>query len=193
MTDPHGIQGRLQGAVAELRDHFLGRHVLQLDGTLSSPMELPYPLSEERTLQNLIRELAEDLRVGGWSVLIISLWKLLLERVRAVDKGTHDALVACEKRLHAGDPERALADFRERIKPEVEGIAQDLARDIRGFACANADRMDRTLVIIGRAGPLSPFVQPQALLKYLEGEARNVRVILLCPRESKGASLSSVS
>jgi hypothetical protein len=138
----------------------------------------------------------DELRAEGWGVLPISLQKLLLDRVRATGAGSIEALITREKRLHEKDPERALAHLRDKIAPHIEGtegIAADVAKLITAFVDANPDgddRIDRTLVLIGRAGALYPFFRSSALLKHIDGKTRNVPVVLLYPGVSTPKGLS---
>lgn len=167
----------------------LKRDLLSEDGPRISTMRnyrfaiLPYRPAEEFTLRRRILQLTEELRAEGWDVLPISLQKLLLERIRGTGAENVNNLIAREKRLHQRDPERALAHIRERIAPHIEGpdgIAADVARLIQDFA-ATSRTVDRSLVLIGRAGALYPFFRSSALLKHIDGRTQNIPVVLLYP------------
>jgi hypothetical protein len=151
---------------------------------------VPYLPSEEFKLRRRILQLTEELRADGWAVLPISLQKLLLERIRSTGQENIGALIQRERRLYDRDPARALAHLREKIAPHFEGpsgIASDVARLIGEFADKQTASVDRSLVIIGRAGALYPFFRSSALLKHIDGKTRNIPVVLLYPgkREDK--------
>lgn len=195
MTEQLFPQDSLDEAVAALR-----RDLLAETGPQISTMRnyrfaiLPYRPKDEFKLRQLMRRLSDELRAEGWGVLPISLQKLLLDRIRATGADNIDALVTREKRLHDKDPERALAHLRDKIAPYIEGpdgIAADVAKLITEFADANPDRVDRTLVLIGRAGALYPFFRSSALLKHIDGKTRNVPVVLLYPGERKDTTALS--
>src|SRR5690606_35609625 len=111
----------------------------------------------------------DELRAEGWDVLPVSLQKLWMDRIRATGDDSIQALINREKRLYAKDPQRALSHLREKIAPHIEGpngIAADVAKLINDFADAASiagtprtpgKNLDRTLVLIGRAGSLYPF------------------------------------
>jgi hypothetical protein len=194
MTEPLFQPGSLTEAIAALR-----RDLLAEGGPQISTMRnyrfaiLPYRPSDEFKLRRQVRGLIGELRAEGWGVLPISLQRLLIQRIRATGEASIQALIAREKRLHAKDPERALAHLRDKIAPHIEGpdgIAGDVARLIGEFADQNPDRADRTLVLIGRAGALYPFFRSSALLKHIDGKTRNIPVVLLYPGERKDTALS---
>jgi hypothetical protein len=188
VTEPLFEQNSLDDAVAALR-----RDLLAESGPQISTMRnyrfaiLPYRPKDEFKLRQHMRRLTDELRAEGWGVLPISLQKLLLDRVRATGDEAIDALISREQRLHDKDPERALAHLRDKIAPHIEGaegIAADVVKLIAAFLDANPDgdhRIDRTLVLIGRAGALYPFFRSSALLKHIDGKTRNVPVVLLYP------------
>ena len=188
-------QGALDEAV-----HALERDLLAETGPQISTMRnyrfaiLPYKPEDEFKLRQLVRRLTDTLRAEGWSVLPISLQKLLLDRIRATGTDNIATLIAREKRLHEKDPERAVAHLRDKIAPHIEGpdgIAADVARLINSFADENPDRADRTLVLIGRAGSLYPFFRSSALLKHIDGKTRNIPVVLLYPGTRKDTTALS--
>ena len=58
----------------------------------------------------------------------------------------------------------------------------------------NAARIDgvyikgRTVAIIGRTGALYPFFRSSALLRHLDGQTRNVPVVVMYPGEKRGTT-----
>jgi hypothetical protein len=175
----------------------LKRDLVSEDGPQISTMRnyrfaiLPYLPSEEFKLRRRILQLTEELRAEGWSVLPISLQKLLLERIRASGHENIEGLIQREKRLYERDPERALKHLQDKIAPHIEGpdgIAGDVARMIGEFADKNAGMADRSLVVIGRAGALYPFFRSSALLKHIDGKTRNIPVVLLYPGKREDTS-----
>lgn len=185
MTEPLFRHDALDEAVAALR-----RDLLSENGPQISTMRnyrfaiLPYRPKDEFKLRQHMRRLTDELRTEGWSVLPISLQKLLLDRVRATGAEYVEGLIAREQRLYEKSPDRALAHLRDKVAPHIEGpdgIAADVAKLITEFADQNPERADRTLVLIGRAGALYPFFRSSALLKYIDGKTRNIPVVLLYP------------
>jgi hypothetical protein len=155
---------------------------------------LPYRPREELDLRRHMRRLTDELRADGWSVLPISLHKLVLDRIRATGEANVQALIERERRLYDKDPARALAHLRDKIAPHIEGpegIAADVARLIEAFADESDTAADRSLVLIGRAGALYPFFRSSALLKHIDGKTRNIPVVLLYPGERKDTTALS--
>ncbi len=196
MTQPAFQHGLLEDAVAALR-----RDLLAPGGAQISTMRnyrfaiLPYRPKDEFKLRSLIRRLAHELRAEGWGVLPISLQQLLLDRIRASGDDNVQRLIARERRLHAGhSPERGLEHLREKIASYIEGpngIAADVANLIGRFADERPESIDRTLVLIGRAGSLYPFFRSSALLKHIDGRTRNAPVVLLYPGERQSVTALS--
>jgi hypothetical protein len=195
MTEPLFQQGSLDEAVAALKHDLLAEGGPQISTMRNYRFAiLPYSPRDEFKLRRLIARLTDELRAESWSVLPISLQKLLLDRIRATGEVNVESLIAREKRLYERDPERALAHLRDKIAPHIEGpegIAADVARLIATFADQNPDRADRTLVLIGRAGALYPFFRSSALLKHIDGKTRNIPVVLLYPGERKDTTALS--
>jgi hypothetical protein len=188
-------QDSLDEAVAALT-----RDLIADDGPQISTMRnyrfaiLPYRPGDEFKLRQHMRRLTDELRAAGWGVLPISLQQILLDRIRAMGDANVEALITREKRLHEKDPERALAHLRDKIALHIEGpngIAADVAKLIADFAEQHPDRADRTLVLIGRAGALYPFFRSSALLKHIDGQTRNIPVVLLYPGERKDTTALS--
>jgi Domain of unknown function (DUF1788) len=188
-------QGPLEEAVAALRTDLLADSGPQISTMRNYRFAiLPYHPKDEFKLRQLMRRLTDDLRAEGWSVLPVSLQKLLLERIRATGDENIESLITREKRLFEKDPGRALAHLKDKIAPHIEGaegLAADVARLINAFADENPDRADRTLVLIGRAGALYPFFRSSALLKHIDGKTRNIPVVLLYPGERKDTTALS--
>ena len=168
----------------------LERDLLSEDGPQISPMRnyqfaiVPYLPSEEFRLRRKVLQLVERLRGEGWSVLPISLQKVLLERIRRTGDDNVAHLVDREKRLSERDPARGLTHLRDKIAQHIEGpdgIAADVARLVEEFAQKTGGARERSLVLIGRAGALYPFFRSSALLKHLDGKTRNIPVVLLYP------------
>ena len=53
--------------------------------------------------------------------------------------------------------------------------------------------IDRSLILIGRAGALHPFYRSSALLKHIDGKTRNLPVVLLYPGERPDPTGSGLS
>lgn len=192
MTEPLFNPGSLDEAIAALRHDIVAGQISTMRNYRFAI--LPYRPQDEFKLRQAMRRLTDELRAEGWSVLPISLQKLLLDRIRATGQTNIEALIAREKRLFDKDPERALAHLRDKIAPHIEGpdgLAADVARLIGAFADANPERADRTLVLIGRAGSLYPFFRSSALLKHIDGKTRNIPVVLLYPGERKDTTALS--
>ena len=192
MTEPVFPQSTLDEAVLALKNDLLAD-----GGPRISTMRnfrfaiLPYRPTDEFKLRKLLRNVTDELKGAGWGVLSISLQRLLLDRIRATGQESVESLIAREKRLFEKDPGRALEHVRQKIAPHVEGpdgIAADVVRLIGKFADENPDRADQTLVLIGRAGALYPFFRSSALLKHIDGQTRNIPVVLLYPGERLGTT-----
>lgn len=154
---------------------------------------VPYDPEDEFKLRKEVQELSSYLRPRGWELLPISLQKLVFDRIRAQGPEWMERVIAMERNLNAKHRgrERGLSYLRDKLAPLVEGqegIAADCARQIQAFADRNADKVDRTLALIGRAGALYPFFRSSALLKHLDGRTRNIPVVLLYPGERRGGS-----
>lgn len=175
----------------------LKRDLIHEDGPRISTMRnyrfciAVYPPDREFDLRKHVQRLVSEMTSSGWAVTSISLQKLLLERLRGHGEEYVEALIQREKRASKRDPSRALGYLAQKITRELEGpegIAADVAREIGKFVDANADKAERTVAIIGRAGALYPFFRNSALLKHLDGQTRGVPVVLLYPGERRGVS-----
>jgi len=190
MSMPLFNQSSISEAIAALR-----QDLIQDDGPRISTMRnyrfaiLCYPPAEEFQLRREIGLLSDDLRNSGWFVLSINLQKLLLDRIRGEGAEFVEKVIRMEKALRNNGAERGLQFLKDRIGPLIEGpsgIAADCSRIISEFADQHPDKIDRTLALIGRAGALYPFYRSSALLKHLDGNTRQVPVVLLYPGERSG-------
>jgi hypothetical protein len=155
---------------------------------------VPYRPSEEFRLRLKVRQLGDTLRADGWNVLTISLHALMMKRIRAMSDEAVGSLIERERRLYAKNPERALSHIKGKVIRHVEGpdgIAADVVRLIGDFADEHPDQAERSLVFIGRAGSLYPFLRTSALLKHIDGKTRNIPVVLLYPGERRDVNALS--
>ena len=186
-SEKYSQQGSLEEAVAALQHDIISGHISTIRNYNFAI--LPYRPQDEFELRKRMRRLTDELKAAGWSVLPISLQTLLMDRIRGTGAANVETLINREKRLFDKDfPERGLNHLRDKIAPHIEGpkgIAADVARLINEFADQNPNNLDRTLVLIGRAGSLYPFFRSSALLKHIDGKTRNLPVVLLYPGERR--------
>lgn len=143
-----------------------------------------YPPSAEYPCRRHVARLAAKLHDIGWVVKSISLQALLLRRLDAHGPDFVERLIARERAAAKRSPERGLNLLAEKLQPEIEGpegLAADVVREIDEFVTSHPDKAERTLVLIGRAGPLYPFFSASALLKHIDGRTRDVPVVMLYP------------
>ncbi|QED28444.1 DUF1788 domain-containing protein [Microvenator marinus] len=177
----------------------LRRDLIQEDGPQISTMRnfrfaiLQYLPTEEFKLREEIQRLSEELKANGWMVLALDLHAMLLERLRAQPDDWVERVIRREKLLSSSkSPEHGLNELRERLRPQIEGpngLAKDCSKCISEFINDHQDIpdfQDRTLVLLGRAGALHPFLRPGNLLRHLDGHTNGVPVILLYPGEREG-------
>ena len=148
-----------------------------------------YPPAREFDVRKHVQRLSADLTAHGWVVLPLDLHHLLAERVRAQGEAWIESVSGMERRLAQRDRTRALRYLKDRLTPLVEGpdgIAADCSLVIAAFADKHPERVDRTLVLIGRTGALYPYFRSSALLRHLDGRTRNIPVVLLYPGERRG-------
>jgi hypothetical protein len=177
---------------------------------------LCYDPAKELALRREVQRLGADLAANGWMVLPIDLEQLFVARIRAEGEEFASRVIAMEKRLarrtneinerlaapsglSAGTSatadagrERALNHLKQKLTPILEGptgIAADCSRRIAEYADAHPDTVDRTVALIGRVGSLYPFFRCSALLRHLDGNTRNVPVVLLYPGKAEGGGL----
>ncbi|MBD2613873.1 DUF1788 domain-containing protein [Nostoc punctiforme FACHB-252] len=149
---------------------------------------LHYDPRQEFKLRDRIRRLTDDLKSQGWNVLLISLHRLLLDRLKREEPRILDSLIRTEQRLYNKDSDRALNHLRDKIAQYIEGtdgIAQDVITLINEFTNQHPEQADRTLIFLGRAGSLYPFFRSSALLKHIDGKTNNLPVVLLYPGERR--------
>jgi hypothetical protein len=178
-------QGALERALAALHGDLLDHNGPRISTMRNYRFAIvPYRPEDEFKLRRQMTTLTTELRREGWSVLSISLQKLLLDRIRASGDASVDAIIAREKRLYERSPERAFESLREKIVPMLEGadgLAGDVARLVGEFAAREPERSETALVVLGRAGALYPFFRMSALLKHIDGRTHNLPVVLLYP------------
>lgn len=150
---------------------------------------LPYAPDLEFKLRQRIHRLCSELRDGGWTTGTIALHSLLLSRLRAQEPNFVERLVEREKRAwRATDPSRGLAKLKQGIENVMDGpdgIASDVVAEIERILSEQADP-GRTVIFLGRAGGLYPFLRTSALLKHVAGHTDNVPVVLLYPGKVVG-------
>lgn len=190
MNLPLFEESSLSDSIAALRNDLIGQ-----DGPRISTMRnyrfaiLCYDPAEEFQLRREIGLLGDELRDSGWFVLSINLQRLLLDRIRSQGDEFVEKLIRMEKTLRDRGPERGLQYLKDRIGVLIEGptgIAADCSKIICDFADQHPDKIDRSLALIGRAGALYPFYRSSALLKHLDGNTRQVPVVLLYPGIRRG-------
>jgi hypothetical protein len=190
MSMPLFNQSSVSEAITALRSD-----LVQEDGPRISTMRnyrfaiLCYDPVDEFQLRKEVGVLSDELRGSGWFVLSINLQKLLLDRIRAEGEEFVEKVIRMEKALRNNGAERGLQFLKDRIGPLIEGpsgIAADCSKIISEFADRHPDKIDRTLALIGRAGALYPFYRSSALLKHLDGNTRQVPVVLLYPGARSG-------
>ncbi len=155
---------------------------------------LAYDPKKEYELRHQIRRLGDELKALDWSVLSISLGRLLLDRVEGDERRLLERTIEAERRLHGRNPARALNYLREKTERYVEGkggIAADVIRLIGDFADRHPAHAERTVIFLARMGALYPFFRSSAILKHLDGQTRNLPVVLLYPGERRGPTALS--
>ena len=192
MTLPLYPKSKLREAFAALH-----RDLIHEDGPKISSMHnyrfaiVQYDPEDEFQLRGEVQRLNSDLVANGWMVLLLDLQKIFFDRIRAQDPAFVERMIAMEQRMAQIDRERSLNYLKSKISPLIEGpdgIAAGCSRIICAYADANPDKANRTLALIGRAGALYPFFRSSALLRYLDGNTRNVPVVLLYPGFRHGST-----
>jgi hypothetical protein len=177
----------LQTAFAALRDDLVHEDGPQISTIRNSRFAiLPYAPEKEFELRGEVQKLATTLVGHGWTVLTISLEKLLLDRVRAQGADWVARVTEQERGATKLNADRGLNHLKSKLAPLIEGeagIAADCSRIICDYADQHPDRIERTVALIGRAGSLYPFFRSSALLRNLDQKTRNVPVVLLYPGE----------
>jgi hypothetical protein len=175
------------------------RDLIHEDGPQISTMRnfrfaiLQYEPREEFKLREEIQKLSSELSANGWMVLTLDLHAMLLARLRELPDDWIERVIRREKLLsQSKSPEHGLNELRQRLRPEIEGplgLAKDCSAKILELIEKHKDIpdfQDRTLVLLGRAGALHPFLRPGNLLRHLDGHTSGVPVILLYPGEREG-------
>ena len=180
----------LQEALAALR-----ADLIHEDGPRISTMRnyrfaiVPYEPSQEFELRREVQRLSHDLVAHGWVVLSISLLDLLVQRIHRLAPEHRAEIIEMERMFSAYELDRSLLYLKDELASLIEGedgLAADVARIIQQHCLLRPDQVDRTLVLIGRAGALYPFFRTSALLRYVANRTNNVPVVLLYPGERKG-------
>jgi hypothetical protein len=145
---------------------------------------LPYAPEDEFALRRAVHELSGELRDGGWTTGTVVMHSLLLARLRAQGSDFIEYLIRREKSLgSAEDPTRRMRGLKQRIVPLLEGsegLAADVIEAVERILDESANP-NRTVIFLGRAGALYPFLRTSTLLKYIAGHTQNVPVVLLYP------------
>jgi len=146
---------------------------------------LPYEPAEEFGLRRQVDDLSRHLQEKGWMTATVDLQKLLIERLSSQEPGFISTLIDLERRLSkATDPNRPLRALKERVVTLIEGpngLAKEVVSDVRKLLAQASDARDRTVIFLGRAGALYPFLRTSALLKHVTGQTDNAPVVLLYP------------
>jgi hypothetical protein len=180
----------LERAVADLRGDLLLDTGPQISTVRNYNFAiLPYAPDLEFPLRRRIQRLCGELRDEGWTTGTIALHSLLLSRLRAESPDYVESLVEREKRVwRTNDPWRGLTMLKEKVVNLIEGpggIAADVVREIEKIRQEHRDA-ERTVIFLGRAGGLYPFLRTSALLKHLSGRTHNLPVVLLYPGKVEG-------
>ncbi len=172
----------------------LRRDLLAEEGPRISTMRnyrfaiLPYRPEAEFEVRRKVRQLSDELKARGWSVLDISLHRLLLQRLKSLDSSDLQRLMETEKRQYKSNPEKALNRVKDQVGGLIggeDGLAADLVRIIDEFAETQPHDPEKTLIWIKRVGALYPFYRSSTLLKHLDGKTRQIPVVLLYPGEQR--------
>ncbi|WP_411868852.1 DUF1788 domain-containing protein [Vulcanococcus limneticus] len=191
MTSTLPLFGQVYTAIEALRRDLIDPE----DGPRISTMRnyrfaiVQYDPKDEYVMRVEVQKLIAELVTKGWFVLSIDLQKLLLDRIRSQPDDWSEKVIAMEKRMADRQLDRGLNYLKSKLLPLVEGpegLAGDCKRLIQDFVKQHPDKVDQTLVLIGRAGGLYPFFRSSALLRHLDGQTENVPVVLLYPGTKQG-------
>jgi hypothetical protein len=180
----------LQQGMSDLRDD-----LIQEGGPQISTMRnyrfaiLQYDPQQEFELRSELAKLSTGLSQNGWVVLSIDLQKLMLARLQRQQDDFINYMISVEKMLSGPPENNGLNHLCEKISLLIEGpngIAGDCIQIIQRHADENPELVNRTVALVARAGSLYPFYRSSALLRHLDGQTRNVPVILFYPGERRG-------
>ena len=180
----------LQQGMSDLRDD-----LIQEGGPQISTMRnyrfaiLQYDPQQEFELRSELAKLSTELSQNGWVVLSIDLQKLMLARLQRQEEDFITYMISIEKMLSGPPENNGLNHLCEKISLLIEGpngIAGDCIQIIQRHADENPDLVNRTVALVARDGSLYPFYRSSALLRHLDGQTRNVPVILFYPGERRG-------
>lgn len=183
-------KSKLQEAFAALK-----QDLIHEDGPRVSTMRnyrfaiVRYAPADEFKLRSEVQRLTSALTAHGWHIITVDLQALLFKRIRAKGEAWGARVAQMETRLAQVEASRGLNYLKSKLTPLIEdegGIAKDCARIIQEEVERRSGDIEHTLAFIGRAGALYPFSRSSALLRYLDGQTRNVPVILLYPGEQRG-------
>jgi hypothetical protein len=193
----------LKEHVEELKRDLLNKNGPQISAMGNFPFAiLQYHPEDEYLMRQLVADLVNDLRHEGWAAKNISLFNLLIKRLKAIDEEEDilddvfgdeslvDTFIEDEKRLYQKQGlDRSLKYLHEKLADEIEGhdgIAADIITEINEIIDQNTTK--KTVVFLSRAGALFPFHKTSGLLKYLDGKTFNIPVILLYPGTRQGTT-----
>jgi hypothetical protein len=170
------------------------RSDLLRDGQISTTRNyrfaiVQYEPRHEFAVRAHVHTLTRELMSGGWVVLAIDLYRLLLDRIRRHGDDWIRRVTEMERRTSAQSRERGVAYLQSRLTPMIEGpdgLAADCSRILRDHAKLEPEKAARTVALIGRAGALFPFLSSSALLRYLDGHTADIPVVLLYPGTRHG-------
>lgn len=170
------------------------RSDLLRDGQISTTRNyrfaiVQYEPRDEFAVRAHVQTLTRELMNGGWVVLAIDLYRVLLDRIRRQGDEWLRRVTEMERRTTSQSRERGVAYLQQKLTPMIEGpdgLAADCSRIILDHAARDPEKAERTVALIGRAGALFPFLSSSALLRYLDGRTDNVPVVLLYPGTRHG-------
>jgi hypothetical protein len=179
----------LDRAIAALRSDLLAESGPRISAIRNYPFAiLVYPPHQEFLLRKKVAALASELREKDWQVLSLSLQKLLVNRLRAEGDDVLNRMIESERRTWSRRPDRALSWAIERVSGLAggdDGLAREVIRRIEAFTADAGSDPDRTVIFVGRAGAIYPFLRVSALLRHLDGRVGGLPTVLLYPGERR--------
>jgi len=193
----------LKEHVEELKRDLLNENGPQISTMGNFPFAiLQYQPEDEYLMRQQVADLVNDLRHEGWIAKNISLFGLLIKRLKAIDEEEDvlddflgdesliETYIADEKRLYQKQGlDRSLRYLQEKLANEIEGhdgLASDILTEIKEIVDQGATK--KTVVFLSRTGALYPFHKTSGLLRYLDGKTFNIPVILLYPGTRQGTT-----